>query len=131
MTQATTYLAAGDYVASTVVVSGAPTLLTGDRRVPLMQLEATNIIVNDKGSMRGQDEDGGDGSFMGWAKHLVAHIEHKYGTLEQRRKILLVIDGATVHDCLEVLEYLANAKIIAVKEAANLTHWVQLSDHAL
>ena len=64
VTQATTYSAAGDYVASAIVISGAPTLLSGDCRMLLMQLETINIITNDKNSMCGQDEDGGDGSYM-------------------------------------------------------------------
>jgi hypothetical protein len=79
VTSATTYSAAGDYIAHTLVLSGAATLLPRDTRLPMLKLDATNVIINEKGSMKGQDADGTDGAYMGWAKHLVQRINIKYG----------------------------------------------------
>lgn len=72
-----------------------------------------------------------DGTFMATVKHWAKCMESnpKYGPVEQRDHVVIIVDNCAVHHDAQAQIFLASERIHFVFLPPNMTHLIQISDH--
>jgi hypothetical protein len=92
-------------------------------------LGTEDVIINKTGSMTGGDALTGEkGSFYVAVKKFVDHVNARLGIPENRGWVLLILDGAKIHLCLQSLQYLKDNYVHVHLLLPNTTPFAQISD---